>query len=272
MGKKLSSLIFILVYISFAPFLIYANEKIREFKKNIPLSVNASIGIENINGNIRIESWKNNSLDIYAKISGEAQKDIDLINIEIIQNKNFIKIKTKPIKRPTKEDFKTFEGFISFIKRLIKGFNAKVDYYIKIPYQTYIEEVKNINGDIIVKDVKGYVESSTINGEIILENLIGKIKVETVNGPIKIYLLDLKDDIIGKTVNGGIEIYLPEDINAKIYAENINGEINSDFPVSISSRIIHKELKGLIGKPEYIIKLKTINGDISILKKGKIKV
>lgn len=270
MKKIRFSLILILGYFLFTLAPTYGGERIKEFKKSFAIPPESSVIINNVNGDISILSWKNNSIDIYAKITGSAQENVDNIEIKIQQQNNTIKIKTNYIRKPESEDFWTFEGFISFIKRFIKGFNSKVDYYIKVPSKTNLDKIENINGNIIVNDINGYIKSSTVNGNIKIENFAGEIKAETVNGSIKIILSELKDDIKCETVNGGIDIHLPEDINARIFAENINGAIDSDFPISIRSKIINKELRGQIGNGGNLIRLETVNGNISILKKGKV--
>jgi len=267
MKKLRFSLIFISCYFLFTLALTYGGDKIKEFKRSFAIQPKSSIIVNNVNGDIKIQSWKNNSIDIYAKIAGSEKEYIDNIEIKVERQDNTIKIKTNYIKEPERENLRSFEGFISFIKRFIKGFNSKVDYYIKIPYQTNLDKIENVNGDIIVNNINGYIKSFTVNGNINIENFTGEVKAETVNGSIKIILSELKNDIKCETVNGGIDVYLPENINARIFAENINGAIDSDFPISVSSRIINKELRAKIGDGGNLIRLETVNGNISILKK-----
>lgn len=138
--------------------------------------------------------------------------------------------------------------------------------------------VENGNGQVQVERLKiSDVEVSLINGEVKLNRLTTEnIKVDSGNG--KIQLKDVAGKIEGSTVNG--EIYLStKALNQPIQLKSANGELiiqtekeptNVRFDVSVANgdiNILNKYTGSTtIGKGENLIKLTTVNGEVSVTK------
>lgn len=150
---------------------------------------------------------------------------------------------------------------------------------IYLPKKQYkAMRIENGNGQVQVQQMKiRKVEVSLINGEVELNRLTTEnTKVELGNG--KIQLKDVTGEVEGTTVNG--EIYLlTKTLNQPIQFESTNGEIiiqtdkeptNVRFDVNIVNgdiNILNKYTGSTtIGKGENLIKLTTVNGEISVMK------
>jgi len=68
------------------------------------------------------------------------------------------------------------------------------------------------------------------------------------------------------TVNGGIKLTLPSDLDADVDASTVNGSIDSDFPITVQGRMRPREFHGRIGKGGRKLELSTVNGSIELRK------
>lgn len=113
------------------------------------------------------------------------------------------------------------------------------------------------NGEVFIKDVKSnsmYVQSD--NGKLFFENIEGKIYGESDNGDISLNTHILIEPIEFQTDNGSITITTKKDPeNVMINVETDNGKINV-FGKSNPSTVF--------GNGDYIIKLTSDNGDITV--------
>jgi DUF4097 and DUF4098 domain-containing protein YvlB len=69
-----------------------------------------------------------------------------------------------------------------------------------------------------------------------------------------------------KTVNGGIEVTLPEGASADVKASTVNGDIDTSFPLTVSGRISRRRLEGTIGAGGRLLEMETVNGGITLRK------
>ena len=64
----------------------------------------------------------------------------------------------------------------------------------------------------------------------------GLAEAQTVNGSIEVRMgrANWTDALEFETVNGGITIELPGDLNADVNASTVNGSLSSDWPLTVS--------------------------------------
>ncbi len=137
-------------------------------------------------------------------------------------------------------------------------------------------EVENGNGEVQVEQMKiDDVRVTLINGEAELNGLTAeRVEVESNNG--KIQLNDVVGEIRGSTVNGEIDV-ATKALDHPLQLESTNGEIrvqtekeptNTRFDVSVVNgeiNILDKYTGSTtIGKGENVVKLTTVNGEVSV--------
>ena len=88
----------------------------------------------------------------------------------------------------------------------------------------------------------------------------------TVNGGIE--ASGLKADAEAETVNGGIDVSMPEGLSADVRASTVNGDISTDFPLTVKGKIARRKLEGTIGSGGRLLEMKTVNGGIELKKAG----
>jgi len=138
------------------------------------------------------------------------------------------------------------------------------------------------NGTIEIININGDIEASNPAGDIILENIAGSAVVSTVSGKITASFSKTaaNSPMMFTSLEGNIELYLPEKTNARVKMRSQNGKLLSDFKIKpviqpdvtgqgMDHRVIAYEgwTLGMInnGGPEYVIS--SYNGNIFLKKR-----
>ena len=159
------------------------------------------------------------------------------------------------------------------------------DLIITVPRHSSLE-LKTIGGGTIsVDDLDGEIDASALAGSIDLKNVSGSVVAHSLNGEIKATLdhVDPSKPMSFSTMNGNIDVSLPDNVHANVRMKTDNGEIYSDFDVKLEGEPpigndtdhhgtahhyrIDRTIRGSIngGGPEY--QFTSFNGNILIRKK-----
>ena len=124
------------------------------------------------------------------------------------------------------------------------------------------------NGDVEVESAKGPVKVSTGNGRVYVATSAGPVTASTGNGDIDVRMQSLKteDDMSFSSGSGAIRLTLPAEFNGEIDAGTGNGSLQSDFPIQLRGRMDPQHLRGTIGSGGRLIKMRSGNGRLEILK------
>jgi DUF4097 and DUF4098 domain-containing protein YvlB len=165
--------------------------------------------------------------------------------------------------------------------------NRTADLTITVPRHSSLE-LKCINGgEIVVEHVDGEIDAENLNGKITLKNVAGSVVAHSLNGEVFVSLdrIDAGKPMSFSTMNGDIDVTLPENLKANVRMKTDHGEIYSDFEVKLDSQSrvednqsgrradgsyhlrFDSTLRGTIngGGPEY--QFTTFNGQIYIRRK-----
>ena len=144
------------------------------------------------------------------------------------------------------------------------GRRYEVDYRVTVP-SGFEVVLRNTNGEIEIAGIAGSVEVDNVNGQVTLADVSCDVRVDVVNGRI-VAGVDVPSGTtvdLG-TVNGVIQLDLPRDVSAELYAQVVNGVISlSDLPLN-DQTVTPTTLRGTLGAGEGSIQLTTVNGSISI--------
>lgn len=128
---------------------------------------------------------------------------------------------------------------------------------------------RTVNGSIEADHLSADVEAYTVNGRIVLSTA-GSAQANTVNGSIQARLGTgvLQRARSFSTVNGSVEVELPHCTNALVRARTVNGRIRTDFPLTIRRTVWTHSMQGMLGRGGPELKLITVNGGITLRRKG----
>jgi DUF4097 and DUF4098 domain-containing protein YvlB len=198
-----------------------------------------------------------------ARADGMKRLDLGGTGLDVVEDNNVVHIKTGSWSTPS-------------------------DLVITVPRHSSLELKSINNGNIDVQDVDGEIDVNDLNGKIVLQNVGGSVIAHSLNGEVLATLnrVDPSKPMSFSTMNGNIDVTLPQSVKANVRMKTDNGEIYSDFDVKLDSgaRMVQNEpgdshegryhvrfdraLRGTIngGGPEF--QFTSFNGQIFI-RKGK---
>lgn len=140
-----------------------------------------------------------------------------------------------------------------------------VSYDVYVPTRSNLEAITQ-NGGVSAENVEGDLDFHAVNGGIRIENVAGDVRGETTNGGISASLsgsswrgkgLDLE------TTNGGINLTIPREYNARLETGTTNGGMRIDFPITVRG-IIGKRIHTQLGSGGPLVRVMTTNGGVRI--------
>ncbi|HEY7209669.1 MAG TPA: DUF4097 family beta strand repeat-containing protein [Bryobacteraceae bacterium] len=166
------------------------------------------------------------------------------------------------------------------------SFNQPSDVVITVPRRSNLQLKCMNDGDIEVEQVSGEIDADNLNGKVILKNVSGSVVAHSLNGEVAVSLnqIDPSKPMSFSTMNGDIDVTLPDNFKANVRMKTDNGEIYSDFDVKLDAgttrrtesgrqpdgtyhlrydRALHGAING--GGPEF--QFTTFNGQIYLRKK-----
>ncbi len=141
------------------------------------------------------------------------------------------------------------------------------------------------DGEIIVRNITGTLELGNTNGPVTATGISGSVIAESINDNIEIGFASLPREVAMsmESVSGNLIVRLPADAGAELHLDSSQGEILSDFEVEVvpSKPVVERDDSGdgisvrventivaRVNGGGPVIRLKTLSGDISILKAG----
>ena len=218
------------------------------FQRTVSLTANGRVSLDNINGNVEITGWDRNEVAISAVKTANTQQKLDEARIDVESGADYVNIATKYPEGRTNNN------------------PANVNYTLSVPRGARLEHISLVNGSLTVQHLGGRVEAKLVNGKAHVSDLAGETDISGVNGSIEAEYASLSNvqEIKLHSVNGSIELGLPESPNAEVTASTMNGGIHTDFPLQVKGEWVGKHLSGTLGSGGTRIELNNVNGSIHI--------
>ncbi|HKO45575.1 MAG TPA: DUF4097 family beta strand repeat-containing protein [Pyrinomonadaceae bacterium] len=238
------------------------DELTEEFHQSYPLSPTGRVHISNINGDVHINVWDQNSVKVDAVKRAYSQQRLSEATIDVTNTEDSVKIKTNyPQNR-------TYGG---------NGDNsaASVEYTLTVPRGARLQGAELVNGSLDLEGLQGDVNASLVNGAVKAERLGGAVKLSTVNGRIAVNASGLENakGVALNSVNGAIELVVPSGAGASVEASTIHGPITNDFGlIEEKGQYVGRNLSGQIGSGGPKVKLNNVNGSINIKRGGGMEM
>ena len=187
---QLKNLLVLFLLVFFALFfmgLTSEAEHQEEFQKVLPLSSQGTFSLKNVNGEVKVSTWKDDKVEIKAlKQTNKAAENLQKVKIEVLAAADSVSVDTVYPKH--------------------ENTGVSVDYDIKVPEGVNLGELSTVNGSIKITGPFGRVSASTTNGQVHLENASGDLELETTNGGITLELTKIAAGVSAETTNGGITL------------------------------------------------------------------
>jgi DUF4097 and DUF4098 domain-containing protein YvlB len=270
-------LIFILLYI----FVFYPTARAEKYTfplhKEFPGGTNPSLKIENISGEIKIESHKENQIIIDAfKVveaddSGEAEKLADQIEIVIEKHEEKLEIKTQ---YPSSKSRSFWDRVFSSDWKS----SGYVDYRIIVPEKINLD-VSSVSGEVKISNITGKVKASSTSGDLWIKRITGALNLETTSGDMEISMIE--GDVTVSGTSSDLEMFDVKgnlDVNStsgNVSAESIGGSVRIDntsgdlFLKRIEGNIRATTVSGsiVVDQAEGGLHLESSSGDLEVTSK-----
>lgn len=207
--------------------------------------------LEGIDGTVEFVGTRFNEILIWGEriVESESVSDanahLDYLNVEVLTKQDQIFVKTQ---QPSNTH----------------GRNYKVNYHVQVPEHMDIS-VEQVNGPVSVNAFQSNISCHVVNGNINLTAIEGNVLVGATNG--NIYCdnqLPYKGYCEMHLVNGNMELRIPRNTHAELYATIMNGNIGVyNLPFQCISQDQH-HIRGILGDGNGDISLSTINGIIAV--------
>ena len=225
------------------------------FSQVYPLTATGRVNIVNINGNVHINVWDQNSVKVDAVKRAYSAQRLSEVTIDVQSAADMVSIKTK-----YPED-RNYSG------RNREDSWASVEYTVTMPRRAQLDGAELVNGSLDVQGVQGFVRASLVNGTVKASGLGGEVRLSTVNGSIEanVAALETTKGVQLTSVNGSVVLVVPSGASADIKASTVHGGITNDFGLAVEDgQFIGHSLNGQIGSGGARIRLTNVNGSIAI--------
>jgi len=255
------------------------------------LETNGSFSLANIVGNIEVNSWNKEEVKMIVTKSisswgtDDPEELLNKIEIEITSHQKNLKIHTRyPVLSWVKNarvdyqlwipeaasvQLESVSGTIQMGNHLNRVYAKTVSGNIKLNNIKGNTEVKTVSGKVNARQIKGDIKASSVSGNLIFRDCEGMFSdLHSTSGDIEAELVTLDKNASGMsltTVSGDINLYLPDDASFDLNIKTVSGEIDTKFKVLVES-VKKNQLVGEVGAGGFDIELRTVSGDISLLK------
>jgi len=235
-----------------------ADDQGREFHWSGKLAADQLVQVKGINGNIDAEGGSGDQVEVTAEKSGP---DADRVKIQVASTGDGVIICA--IYPGSSESCSP-----SWHAGNVRGDNTKVHFMIHMPKNLRFSG-QNVNGDVNAKGMGRVVRAESVNGSVQVSTTAWA-EAETVNGAIraKVGNAAWRGTLSFKSVNGSVELEMPDDLSADVKFKSLNGRISSDFPITISGSFVGQSAKGRIGNGGRELSIETVNGSVQLKKAG----
>jgi len=238
----------------------------KDSNQTFPLNADGDFSLNQISGRIEIHGWNSNAVALHAAIHGKTGESVDAVKINIDSEPGKVSVHTE---QPSSET--GFPWSWLWFKDDPRN-DASVDYEVQVPRGARLRDISTVNGHIVIDGVSGDITASTVNGDTQIHGAAGNLKLTTVTGGIVANLASLGagQSVSLNSVNGSMELRLPDDADATFSVHTVNGNITSEFPsLLVESQVpVGHNLSGRLGNGSAKVKADAVMGAIKILKSG----
>jgi hypothetical protein len=224
-----------------------------EFRHRYSLHSGGRVQIQNLYGDVRIMAWDRDEVLVEAIKKSADPRQLEDAQIVVDSTSNSVSIHTQYAGADAEQP-------------------ASVEYRITVPRGANLDEVKLVNGGLLISGLAGNVKASSVNGSIRAEGLEGPADLSTINGRLDADFdrVNSAKPILLSSVNGPIRLSLPRCAAADLVARNVAGGIRSEFGRVLRSAEAGSgghRLRTRLNRGGTQIRVNNVNGGISIRRK-----
>jgi DUF4097 and DUF4098 domain-containing protein YvlB len=212
------------------------------------------LSLSNINGDVKVTGYDGATIEVDAVKYASTEERLAQTTITSSMKDGHVRIEVD-IEDDDDDDW--------------KDSHARVDFVIRVPRGTRIDDLELVNGHLDMEGIEARVEASSVNGDVTAEKLSGDVDLTAVNGDVRLTVSGPVDSIRLHSVNGTVELVVPRDASARVSANTVHGSIRGMGDIKAERGLVGSSLTSVLGKGEGRIDLDTVNGNIRIYHDGE---
>lgn len=165
-----------------------------DFHYTFELKPGGHLSVENFNGQVEVEGWDQDQVEVTGTKFASTKDMLDLIKIETHAT-------------PDRVDLRT-------VRPSVRRGNMGAKYLVHVPKKVELDRINSSNGHVRITNVEGPARVKTSNGGVRAINIGGAVDAQTSNGPI---------DVEG--IHGSASMHTS---NGRVHAENVDGQCEAD--------------------------------------------
>lgn len=234
----------------------------QDFRWSGTVAAGKTIEIKGVNGDIRAGIATGNQVEVTA-VKRARRSDPESVEIKVVESSDGVTICAL---YPSRRQVNTCDS--SHNGQSTENNDVSVTFTVKVPAGVKFEG-STVNGSVTATGLRADASASTVNGSVEVETT-GAAEAETVNGDVKVQMGRIAGtgEMEFSTVNGGIDVTIPDGVGLDVSASTTNGDISTDFPLTVRGRFGPRHLSGTIGGGGRSLSLTTVNGSIALHKGG----
>jgi hypothetical protein len=224
-----------------------------EWMRTYPLTANGELQVFNTNGKIEVEGVDGTMVDVRAERIVRAAT-------ETAARELLPRIEINEDVRPDRVAIETRRP-----SGILIGVSFEVQYRVRVP-KTALVRLRTVNGELVVTALGGRLVAATTNGAVTGRDLRGGVEARATNGRVTIDVGSLGADPIDlRTVNGVLQLTLPQAASANVSATCTNGAIDvSGVALELMGEQSRRRVRGRMNGGGTPVELTTINGSIRV--------
>ncbi|MBA7662185.1 hypothetical protein ES703_70211 [subsurface metagenome] len=205
------------------------------------------VSLNNPRGNVRIQSWGKNYIEVIATklVEGSNEKRmkkaLEKIKVEFVATENNLHIKTDL----GESRFKTFFLFDK-VWNFFSTTQRRVDYQLWVPPQVNVL-AETTSGNFFIEGIRGNVKTKGVSGRTEFSSIQGNVEAETISGEIK--LVEVEGDVNLSSLSGDFSL---DQVKGNIFATSTSGKLQMSSVEGIirgyttSGKIVMRKIRGVV--------------------------
>jgi hypothetical protein len=222
----------------------------QDFRKSYVLPPRGQILIGNILGDVKVEGYKGETIEVVAKKKGPDQDQVEIRDRSFGDRIDLHSVYPKP------------------------GIgNASVDFEIRVPsFIPYnFSRISSLSGKVEVSNVIGRLRAESVRGDVEIKGVSGLVSASSHSGNVRVEVDQAqgRNNMRFSSISGNVNVRAPAGLDAVIDMSSISGLLKTDFPIEIQERRYGpgRSARGRLGAGKQVLFMTSVSGIVSLNQK-----